>query len=88
MEFMASCHWLIVHLTVYTAPHKAKEKYYTECAKMINLQNQLETCMAGREYERIKQKHEKSRHEVKTSGRCTFLIHRQARSQARSQRKD
>lgn len=35
---------------------------------MLNLQNQLETCIAGREYERIKQKHEKSRLEVKTSG--------------------
>ncbi|KAG2182124.1 hypothetical protein INT43_007051 [Umbelopsis isabellina] len=55
-----------------------KEKYYTECAKMINLQNSLETCMAGREYEKIKQKHEKSRLEVKTTDKeyqaaCTGL---------------
>ncbi|CAO3663635.1 unnamed protein product [Umbelopsis ramanniana] len=58
--------------------YKSREKYYAECSKMLNLQNQLETCIAGREYERIKQKHEKSRLEVKTSDKeyqaaCTGL---------------
>ncbi|KAI8148648.1 hypothetical protein BJV82DRAFT_664006 [Fennellomyces sp. T-0311] len=45
---------------------KAKEKYEAECAKQVSLESQLSTTTGIRETERLRQKVDRSQHEIKT----------------------
>jgi hypothetical protein len=60
---------------------KVKEKYESDCAKLITLQTQVASA-SGREADRIKQRIDRTRHEIKIQGkksklipRCLYLTH-------------
>lgn len=52
---------------------KVKEKYESDCAKLYTLQAQLPNA-AGREADRIKQKIDRTQHEIKIQGKALLFV--------------